>query len=377
MRKKLIPVSSPLITINDAKNVYKVVKSGWVSSSGKEILEFEKKLAKFVNRKFACTVSSGTAALEIAVKSLNLKKNDEVIMPAFTIISNAIAIIKNQAKPVLVDSDIKTWNIKIEDIEKKITKKTKALMIPHIYGFPCDMDKIIKLCKKYKLYLIEDAAEMIGQEYKGRPCGSFGDISTFSFYANKHITTGEGGMIFTNNFKLHNKFKLLKNLNFGKIDRFNHSDISWNYRLTNMQAALGLSQFKRIKKIIKKKRFIGNYYFNKFKKNNKILVQPNKLSYAKNIYWIYGIILKNKDKKFRKIFQKKLLNKKIETRTFFYPMHKQDIFKKKGYFKNKNYPCSEFLSSNGFYIPSGLNLTTKQLNYVANTINNLLSNKSK
>ena len=253
MIKKLIPVSSPLITTNDAKSVYKVVKSGWVSSSGKEIIKFEKKLAKFVNRKFACAVSSGTAALEIAVKSLDLKKNDEVIMPAFTIISNAIAIIKNEAKPVLIDTDIKTWNIKIEDIKKKITKKTKALMIPHIYGFPCDMDKIVKLCKKYKLYLIEDAAEMIGQQYKNRPCGSFGDISTFSFYANKHITTGEGGMIFTNNIKLHKKFKLLKNLNFGKIDRFNHSEISWNYRLTNMQASLGLSQFKRIKKIIKKK----------------------------------------------------------------------------------------------------------------------------
>lgn len=375
MIKKLIPVSSPLITTNDAKNVYKVVKSGWVSSSGKEIIEFEKKLAKFVNRKFACTVSSGTAALEIAVKSLNLKKNDEVIMPAFTIISNAIAIIKNEAKPVLVDTDIKTWNIKIEDIEKKITKKTKAMMIPHIYGFPCDMDKIIKLCKKYKLYLIEDAAEMIGQEYKGRPCGSFGDISTFSFYANKHITTGEGGMIFTNNLKLYNKFKLLKNLNFGKVDRFNHSEISWNYRLTNMQASLGLSQFKRMKKIIKKKRFIGNFYFNKFKNNNKILVQANNLSYAKNIYWIYGIIIKNKDKKFRKNFQKKLLNKKIETRPFFHPMHKQDIFIKKGYFKNENYPCSEFLSSNGFYIPSGLNLTTKQLSYIAETINKLLTNK--
>ena len=375
MRKKLIPVSSPLITINDAKNVYKVVKSGWVSSSGKEILRFEKKLAKFVNRKFACTVSSGTAALEIAVKSLNLKKNDEIIMPAFTIISNAIAIIKNQAKPVLVDTDIKTWNIKIEDIEKKINKKTRALMIPHIYGFPCDMDKITKLCKKYKLYLIEDAAEMIGQEYKGIPCGSFGDISTFSFYANKHITTGEGGMIFTNNFKLHNKFRLLKNLNFGTKERFNHSEISWNYRLTNMQASLGLSQFKRIKNIIKKKRFIGNFYYNKFKDNNKILIQKNKLDYAKNIYWIFGIILKDKSKNFSKNFQKKLLTKKIETRPFFYPMHKQDIFIKKGYFKNEKYPCSEFLSSNGFYIPSGLNLTTKQLEYVANTINKLLKNE--
>ena len=237
------------------------------------------------------------------------------------------------------------------------------------------MDKITKLCKKYKLYLIEDAAEMIGQKYKGKPCGSFGDISTFSFYANKHITTGEGGMIFTNNFKLHNKFRLLKNLNFGTKERFNHSEISWNYRLTNMQASLGLSQFKRIKNIIKKKRFIGNFYYNKFKDNNKILVQKNKLNYARNIYWIFGIILKDKSKNFRKNFQKKLLTKKIETRPFFYPMHKQDIFIKKGYFKNEKYPCSEFLSSNGFYIPSGLNLTTKQLEYVAYTINKLLTNK--
>ena len=248
-------------------------------------------------------------------------------------------------------------------------------MIPHIYGFPCDMDKITKLCKRYKLYLIEDAAEMIGQKYKGKPCGSFGDISTFSFYANKHITTGEGGMIFTNSSKLHNKFRLLKNLNFGKKDRFNHSEISWNYRLTNMQASLGLSQFKRIKKIIEKKRFIGNFYYNKFKNNHNILVQANKLDYAKNIYWIFGIILRNKNKNFRKTLQKKLLSKKIETRPFFYPMHKQDIFIKKGYFKNEKYPCSEFLSSNGFYIPSGLNLTNNQLNYVADTINKLLTNK--
>ena len=199
MKKKIIPVSSPVITNNDARYVYKVTKSGWVSSSGKEINLFEKKLSKLVNRKYACAVSSGTAALEIAVKSLGLKKNDEIIMPSFTIISNAISIIKNHAKPVLVDSDMSNWNINIENIKKKITKKTKALMIPHIYGFPCEMDKILNICKKYKLYLIEDAAEMIGQTYKNKPCGSFGDISTFSFYANKHITTGEGGMVFTNN----------------------------------------------------------------------------------------------------------------------------------------------------------------------------------
>jgi len=373
MQKKIIPVSNPLTTINDAKSVYDVVKNGWISSSGKNIKLFENKLAKFVNRKFACAVSSGTAALEIAVKSLELNKNDEIIMPSFTIISNAISIIKNSAKPVLIDSDLQTWNIKIEDIEKKITKKTKAIMIPHIYGFPCEMDKIIKICKKKKLFLIEDAAEMIGQNYNEKPCGCFGDISTFSFYANKHITTGEGGMLFTNNSKLNEKFNLLKNLNFGKKERFNHTDISWNYRLTNMQATLGLSQFKRIKQIVKKKREIGNFYFNKFKNNKNIIIQPNKLKYAKNIYWVFGIILKSKNKKFREDFQKKLLLKKIETRPFFVPMHKQDIFIKKGYFKNESYPISEFLSSNGFYIPTGLDLSKKELNYIANTIINLIS----
>ena len=176
-KKIFIPVSRPIVTKNDARKIYNVVKSGWISSTGPDINLFENNLSKFVNRKYACAVSSGTAALEIAVKSLGLNKNDEIIMPSFTIISNAIAIIKNFTKPVLIDSDLDTWNIDIKTIEKKITKKTKAIMLPHIYGFPCDMDPILKICKKYKLYLIEDAAEMLGQKYKKKQCGSFGDIS--------------------------------------------------------------------------------------------------------------------------------------------------------------------------------------------------------
>ncbi len=373
INKKIIPVSSPIITNKDAKSVYKVVKSGWVSSSGKEIYLFEKKLSKLVNRKYSCAVSNGTAALEIAVKSLDLKKKDEIIMPTFTIISNAISIIKNHATPVLVDSDINSWNINIENIQKKITKKTRALMIPHIYGFPCEMDKILKICKKNKLYLIEDAAEMIGQTYNNKPCGSFGDISTFSFYANKHITTGEGGMIFTNNKKYFEKFKSFKNLSFGKKDRFNHSDISWNYRMTNMQAALGLSQISRLNKIVKKKKEIGIFYYEKFKNNKNLIIQPTKFDYAENIFWIYGIILKKGSKKYRQDIQRKLLSKGIDTRPFFWPMHKQDIFKKMGLFKKEKYPVSEYLSNNGFYIPSGLNLSYKKLNYIANSINQLTS----
>ena len=316
-------------------------------------------------------MSSGTAALEIAVKSLGLNKNDEIIMPSFTIISNAIAIIKNFTKPVLIDSDLDTWNIDINKIEKKITKKTKAIMLPHIYGFPCDMDAILRICKKYKLYLIEDAAEMLGQKYKKKQCGSFGDISTFSFYANKHITTGEGGMVLTNNKSLYNKIKDLKNLNFGKINRFNHTDISWNYRLTNMQAALGVSQLKRINQIIKKKRFIGNYYYKSFINNKNILIQPKEISYAKNIYWVYGVVLKVNSLKYKTEIQKKLLKKGIETRPFFWPMHKQDVFKKLNLFKKEKYPNAEYLSNNGFYIPTGIDLTRNQLKYIADTVNSL------
>jgi len=373
IKKKFIPVNIPIITNKDALEVYKTTKSGWVSSSGLKINEFEKKLAQFTNRKFANCVSSGTAALEIAVKSLGLGKGHEVIVPSFTIISNANAILKSFAKVVLVDSDPITWNIDINDIKKKISSKTKAIMLPHIYGFPNDMKRIISICKKHKLYLIEDAAEMIGQNYFNVPCGSFGDISIFSFYANKHITTGEGGAILTNNKKLNEKIKELRNLNFGKINRYNHTDLSWNYRFTNIQAALGLSQLKRIRNIVKRKREIGKFYYNHFKENKYMQIQPYKLKYATNIYWVFGIVLKNKFKNRKTEILKKLLNKGIDTRSFFWPMHKQTIFKKMGLFKNESYPVAENLAKNGFYLPSGLGLSNKQLEYIVRITNKIIS----
>jgi len=371
--KKFIPVNTPLINNKDALSVAKTIKSGWISSEGPSVKEFEKKIAKFLDRKFGCAVSSGTAALEIAIRSLGLNKNDEVIMPSFTIISNAMAIVKSSAKPILVDVNLNTWNIKIEDIEKKITKKTKCLMIPHIYGLANDMDKILKITKKYNLYLIEDAAEVFGLKYKNKQCGSFGDISILSFYANKHITTGEGGMLLTNNPKLNEKFKDYRNLCFGsKKNRFNHYDISWNYRYTNIQATLGLSQLKRIGKIIKKKHEIGNYYYKHFKNIKNIILQPNKLSYCKNIYWVFGIVLKKNNKNNISSVIKKLQSKNIGTRPFFWPMHKQDAFKKKNYFKNIKLSNSEFISKNGFYLPSGLGLTSKELKFVKDTVISIL-----
>ena len=371
--KKFIPVNTPLIDNTDASSVSKSIKSGWISSEGPSVNEFEKNLAKFLDRRFGCAVSSGTAALEIAIRSLGLNKNDEVIMPSFTIISNAMAIVKSSAKPVLVDVNLNTWNIKIEDIEKRITKKTKCLMIPHIYGLSNDMDEIMKIAKKHNLYVIEDAAEVLGLKYKNKPCGSFGDISVLSFYANKHVTTGEGGMLLTNNPSLNNKFKDLRNLCFGsKNNRFNHYDISWNYRYTNIQAALGLSQLKRIDRIVKKKHEIGNYYYKHFKDIKNIILQPNKLSYCKNIYWVFGIVIKKNNKNNIKEVIKKLSSRNVGTRPFFWPMHKQDAFKSKGYFKNVNLPNSEFISKNGFYLPSGLGLTLKELKFVKDTVISVL-----
>ena len=369
---KFIPVNTPLITKQDISSVNRVLKKGWISSAGPEISKFENKMAKLTKRKYASCVSSGTAALEIAVKALGIGKNDEVIMPAFTIISNALAILRNSAKPILIDSDLGTWNIKIKDIEKKITKRTKAIMLPHIYGFPNDMDKIEKIVKKNKIFLIEDAAEMIGQTYKNRPCGSFGNISTFSFYANKHITTGEGGMLLTNDPKLDRKIKSLRNLCFGTKNRFNHSDIGWNYRFTNIQASLGLNQLSRIKKIIKKKRKIGKFYYDNLHNNRHIIIQPESLGYAKNIHWVFGVLLRKKSEINLISLRKKLLKKHIQTRSFFWPMHKQEIFKKMGLFKNMSLPNCEYLSSNGFYLPSGLGLKDNQLKIIVKTLNEIL-----
>ena len=371
--KKFIPVSKPLVTQNDSKNVYKILKKGWISSEGPEVKKFEENFTKIINRKFSISVSNGTAALEIAVKALGIKKNDEIIMPNFTIISNALAVIRQNAKPILVDCNLENWNMKISDIEKKITKKTKAIIATHIYNFPLDIDKIIKICKKKKILLIEDAAEVIGQKYKGKMCGSFGDISTFSFYANKQITTGEGGMISTNNKKINLKCKSLRNLCFGQKNRFNHEDIGWNYRLSNIQATLGLSQLKRIKKIVKRKEQIGKKYYSILNRNKNLQILKPKCSFAKNIYWVVGIVIKNKKLKIdAKKLAQKLIKLGIQTRPFFWPMHKQKALRDLGLFKKQKYPNSEFLSKYGLYLPASLDITDKEINFICRTINHFL-----
>ncbi len=371
MKKIFVPVNEPIISKIEKNYLLKCIKNKEISSSGKFVKEFEKQFAKKVNRKYAIAVSNGTAALQLAYESLNLKKGDEVIIPAFTIISCILPVIRSAATPILVDSDINTWNMDIKKTIGKITKKTKAIIAPHIYGLTVDLDPLIKICKKKNIRIIEDAAECLGLKYKGLPCGSFGDVSTFSFFANKHITTGEGGMIVTNNKNIYERCKSLRNLFFNEQRRFKHFGLGWNYRFTNIQAGLGLAQLKQLEKFVKIKRRIGNKYISKLS-NLKHVIQPiKKLRYCENIYWVYGLVIKKNSKLKLNEIRKKLLNKGVDTRNFFWPLNKQPILNKMGYFKNQKFPVAEYLSENGFYIPSGLALTKKQQDYVIKEIQDI------
>lgn len=366
-----IPVNIPLLNGNEKKYLNECIDTGWISSEGPFVKRFEFEMASYVNRDFATACSNGSAALDIAVGALELKEGDEVIMPSFTIISCAQSLVTRGIKPVLIDSDYQTFNMKVEDIESKISSKTKAIMIVHIYGLSVDLDLVLSIAKKYNLKVIEDAAEMLGQEYKGKKCGSFGDISTFSFYPNKHITTGEGGMILTNDKHLDDRAKSLRNLCFTK-DRFIHEEIGYNYRMTNMQAALGVAQLEQIEFMVKKKRWIGNTYNELLKDIDSINLPIIKTDYCENIYWVYAITLKDGCKKTPKEVMQELSEYKIGTRPFFYPMHQQPVFKKMGLFLNDDLPNSKKLYNRGFYIPSGLGLTENHIEEVSIALHKVL-----
>lgn len=367
----MIPVNTPLLNGNEKKYLNECIDTGWISSEGPFVERFEKEMAAYVGREFATACANGSAALDIAVKALELQKGDEVIMPSFTIISCAQSLVMQGISPVLIDSDLHTFNMNVEEIEAKITPKTKAIMMVHIYGLTVDIDPILALAKKYNLKIIEDAAQMHGQEYKGKKCGSFGDISIFSFYPNKHITTGEGGMVLTNDEHLDKRAKSLRNLCFSS-NRFVHEELGWNYRMTNMQAALGVAQLEQIDAIVHKKRVIGNRYNELLKDINTINLPIPKTSYCENIYWVYAITLKDEYKKSAKEIMDELAQYKIGTRPFFYPMHQQPVFNKMGLFLNTHLPNSEKLYEKGFYIPSGLALTQEDIKKVSDVLHKVL-----
>ncbi len=363
-RSRIIPVSDPLLNGNEIKYLTDCIKTGWISSLGGYVEKFEKGFSKFCKVKYAVSVSSGTSALHLALASLGIGRGDEVIMPSFTMVSTANAVVYQGAKLVLVDSEIKTFCIDPAKIEEKITDKTKAIIVVHIYGHPARMDEVLKIARKHRLYVIEDAAEAHGAEYRGKRVGSIGDIGCFSFYGNKIITTGEGGMLVTSNKRIKEKAEFLRDLAFSKEGHFWHKELGFNYRMSNLQAAVGLAQLERVEEFIKIKRR-NAYFYNKFLKGTPGIILPPEEEYAKNVFWMYAILV-NKDFGItRNELRAKLAAKGIETRIFFIPIHLQPVYSK---ICRGKYPVSEELCRKGLYLPSGFNLKQNEIKFISKVI---------
>jgi len=377
----MIPVNEPALGERELEYVSECVRTGWVSSAGRFITEFEERWAAYCGRRYGIAVSNGTAALQLAVACLGLKPGEEVILPTFTIISCALAVIHNGGVPVLVDSDPRTWCMDVQQVEQKITRRTRAIMPVHVYGHPVDMDPLLDLAEKYGLAVVEDAAEAHGAEYLSRArtsrsgwrrCGSFGTLSCFSFYANKLITTGEGGMVLTDDPQLAEKARSLRNLCFRPERRFHHEDVGYNFRLTNIQAALGLAQLERIGEIVARKRWMGHEYTRRLK-DVQGLQLPVEEPWARSVYWMYGAVLGGDVDIDAGLFAQRLKDCSVDTRPFFLGMHEQPVFRRRGLFDGERYPVAERLARRGLYLPSGLALTEDQLAQVGDAVRKVLS----
>jgi perosamine synthetase len=356
----MIPVCEPLITARDIKLVNDALTSGWISSAGKYIDQFEQQWADYCGMPYGIAVSNGSTALDIAVDLLHLEKDDEVIMSSFTIISPAQSVVRAGGIPALVDSDPGTWQMDVTQIEERITSRTRAILVVHIYGHPADMDPIMALAEKNGLIVIEDAAEVHGAEYKGRRCGGIGHISTFSFYANKLLTTGEGGMVLVKTKEHETHARSLRNLCFQPERRFFHQELGYNYRMTNVQAAMGVGQLERLNKTIARKRDIAHAYDAAFSGIPAIQL-PSEMPWARNVYWVYGIVLGDERKTDAIQIMSQLLIRGIETRPFFLGMHEQPVFQQMGLFRDERYPVAEHLARQGFYLPNGLTISKDQI----------------
>ena len=377
----MIPVNEPSLGQRELEYVTECIKTGWISSAGKFIEEFEEKWADYCGMKYGVAVSNGTTALQVAIGCLDLKPGDEVIMPTFTIISCALAVINNSGTPVLVDSEPRTWCMDVSQIESKITPRTRAIMPVHIYGHPVDMDPVLALAEKYNLVVIEDAAEVHGAGYLSgrdtpnptwRRCGGLGDISVFSFYANKLITTGEGGMVLTNDPDYAEKARSLRNLCFRSDRRFYHTELGYNFRLTNVQAAIGLAQIERIEDIVSRKRWMGQSYAEHLK-DISVLRLPLEEPWASHVYWMYGVVLNESIGMNAEEFAHSLQSLGVQTRPYFLGMHEQPVFINRGLFKKESYPVADHIARQGLYLPSGLALTKGQVNRVCDAIHKILS----
>lgn len=368
----MIPVNIPLVGERELQYLAECIKTGWVSSEGPFVTRFEEAVASGVGRSHGIAVTSGTAALDVAVAALGIGPGDEVIMPTFTIISCAAAVARMGAKPVLVDAERDTWNMDVTKIEALITSRTKAIMVVHIYGLPVDMKPVLALAERHGLKVIEDAAEVHGQTCHGRPCGGLGDISTLSFYPNKQITTGEGGMVLTDDDRLVERCRSLRNLCFNEQQRFVHHELGWNYRITNLQAAVGLAQMERLPTTIDRKRQVGRRYHSGLENLPGLQLPVPATTAAENLYWVFGVVLEDDFPFAADEAMSRLRAKGIGTRPFFWPMHEQPVFRERGWFADDRHPVAENLARRGFYLPGGLALSDEQVDTVICSVREVL-----
>ncbi len=392
----MIPVNQISLDGNEAKYLAECVSTNWISAEGPFVARLEKGVARLTGRRHAIAVMNGSVALDLAVAALGIGAGDEVILPSFTIISCAAALLRAGALPVVVDCEPATWNMDPAAVEAKITPRTKAIMAVHIYGLPVNMDPIWDIAARHDLKIIEDAAEEIGQIYWSekappaltaalpdegaefaaripRTVGSLADLSTLSFYPNKHITTGEGGMVLSDDDALAERCRALRNLSFGKKGRFIHEELGWNFRMSNLQAAVGVAQLERVSETIAKKREIGRWY-NELLADLPWLQRPlERTEYARNIYWVYGVVLADDVPIDAEEAMKRLAEKGVGTRPFFWPMHQQPVLRRLGLFGGEACPVAERIARRGFYLPSGVALERNQAEQVALAVRDLFS----
>lgn len=377
----MIPVNEPLLDGNEATYLQECISSGWISSEGPFVERFEDGMAAMCGRRHAIAVSNGSAALELAISALNFEPGDQIVLPAFTIISCAAAVIRNNCRPLYVDSDPLTWNMDIagleelveDEIVRKGNRRLKAIMVVHVYGLPVDMPPVLALARRYGLKIIEDAAEMHGQTCNGKPCGGFGDISIFSFYPNKHITTGEGGMALTDDDELAARCRSLRNLCFQQDKRFRHEELGFNFRMSNLQAAVGVAQLERLDEFVARKRAMGKRYTELLGGCTALELPAPWTAYAENIYWVYGVVLKDNVAGDAETMMKRLGAHGVGTRPFFWPLHEQPVLKRMGYGAERGtYPVAERLARRGFYLPSGMALNVCDIEAVASALRQVL-----
>lgn len=370
---EFIPVCTPYLAGREEEYVLDAVHTGWISSSGKYVQAFEEAFAAYCGTKYAVSVCNGTVALHLALLALGIGPGDEVIIPDFTMIASAFAVCYTGARPVFVDADPATWNIDVTKIADQITPRTRAVMAVHIFGNPCAMDQILALAQEHGLYVVEDAAEAHGAEFKGKKIGSWSDVAAFSFFANKNITTGEGGMVVTNDSHFFDQARYYRNMCFpldGNRNYF-HQDLGFNYRLSNVQAAIGLAQVEKADLYRELRIKNGKLYRELLAEVPGVILQEYQTA-ALCVHWMNGVLLRPDEfGRSREEVMALLREKGIDSRRFFVGMHAQPCLHKLGCPEQGVFPVSEDLAENGLYLPSGSQLTEEQIGYICETLADL------